>query len=246
MMLLEARGIEAGYGSSRVLHGIDLEVRPGECVSLLGRNGMGKTTMFNALMGLVPGRRGFLSIGGTDAAAWPSHRIAQAGLALVPEGRQVFPNLSVRENLIATARQRISSGRTVRATKHSATDHWTLDRVLGLFPLLEPRLDSMGNLLSGGEQQMLAIGRALMTNPSLLLLDDATEGLAPRIRAEIWRVLVKLKAGGLAVLIVDKNVRDLLPLVDRHHLMEKGRIVWQGSGEALTGDAAITARYLGI
>ncbi|MEE9318867.1 MAG: ABC transporter ATP-binding protein [Granulosicoccus sp.] len=234
-MLLEVRGVKAGYGSSEVLFGIDLNVAAGECISLLGRNGMGKTTTLSTLMGLVEPRAGSIRIMGKDVLAWPSHRIARHGLALVPEGRQIFPNLTARENLIATA-----------VAESPFAEPWTLDRVLALFPSLESRLDSMGNLLSGGEQQMLAIGRALMTNPRLLLLDDATEGLAPRVRDEIWRVLADLKRAGLAILIVDKTVDDLLPLVDRHHFIEKGKIVWSGDKAAMRAASEIRQRYLGV
>ena len=236
-MLLEVRDLEAGYGASRALFGLDLDVPAGGCASLLGRNGMGKTTTLNALMGLVPGCTGTIRVDGEDVAGWPSHRIARAGLALVPEGRQIFPNLSARENLVATAR---GGG----AGHRDGARDWSLERVLALFPALEPRLGSMGNLLSGGEQQMLAIGRALMTGPRLLLLDDATEGLAPRVRGDIWAALAELKRAGLAILVVDKHVADLKPLVDRHRVLEKGRVAWQGAGEAL--DADVAARYLGV
>lgn len=234
-MLLEVRGVKAGYGSSEVLFGIDLNVAAGECISLLGRNGMGKTTTMSTLMGLVQPRAGSIRIMGEDVSGWPSHRIARHGLALVPEGRQIFPNLTTRENLIATA-----------VAQSPFAEPWTLDRVLALFPSLVPRLDSMGSLLSGGEQQMLAIGRALMTNPRLLLLDDATEGLAPRIRDEIWRVLADLKRVGLAILIVDKTIDDLLPLVDRHHFMEKGLMVWSGDEADMRAAGTIRQRYLGV
>ena len=236
-MLLEVRDLEAGYGAGRVLFGLDLDVPAGGCASLLGRNGMGKTTVLNALMGLVPGCTGTIRVDGADVAGWPPHRIARTGLALVPEGRQVFPNLSARENLVATAR---GAG---TGDGDGARD-WSLERVLALFPALEPRLGSMGNLLSGGEQQMLAIGRALMTGPRLLLLDDATEGLAPRVRADIWTALGELKRAGLAILVVDKHVADLKPLVDRHRVLEKGRVVWEGASGAL--DAGVAARYLGV
>jgi len=234
-MLLEVQGLKAGYGSSEVLFGIDLTVSAGECISLLGRNGMGKTTTLSTLMGLAKPQAGSIRIMGKDVQGWPSHRIARSGLALVPEGRQIFPNLTTRENLIATA-----------VTQSPFAEPWTLERVLALFPSLVPRLDSMGSLLSGGEQQMLAIGRALMTNPRLLLLDDATEGLAPRIRDEIWRVLAELKSAGLAILIVDKAIEELLPLVDRHHFMEKGMIVWSGDKTAMHAANEIRQRYLGV
>jgi len=228
--LLEVRGLEAAYGASQVLFGVDLEVGAGEVVALLGRNGMGKTTTLRAVTGLTPPRAGSVRLGGAAVAGWPAHRIARAGLGLVPEGRQVFPNLTVRENLLATAR---GTG-------------WSLETVVALFPPLASRSDNLGSQLSGGEQQMLAIGRALMTNPRLLILDEATEGLAPLVRAEIWRVIARLKREGLSILVVDKNLRALLRLADRHVILEKGRVVWTGASPALAADEAMQHRFLGV
>jgi len=228
--LLEVRGLEAAYGASQVLFGVDLEVGAGEVVALLGRNGMGKTTTLRAVTGLTPPRAGSVRVAGAAVAGWPAHRIARAGLGLVPEGRQVFPNLTVRENLLATAR---GTG-------------WSLETVVALFPPLASRSDNLGSQLSGGEQQMLAIGRALMTNPRLLILDEATEGLAPLVRAEIWRVIARLKREGLSILVVDKNLRALLRLADRHVILEKGRVVWTGASPALAADEAMQHRFLGV
>jgi branched-chain amino acid transport system ATP-binding protein len=233
--LLELEGVETGYGRSQVLFGISLAIAPGEMVTLMGRNGMGKTTTVRAIMGLTPATAGAITFDGRPIAALPSFRIAQLGLGLVPEGRQIFPNLTARENLIATA-----------AARDGVADPWTLDKVCALFPRLAQRIGSMGNLLSGGEQQMLAIGRALMTNPRLLILDEATEGLAPLIRAEIWRCLGGLKAQGLAILVIDKNVGTLTRLADRHYLIERGRIVWTGTSPALAAAPEIQHRYLGV
>ncbi len=235
MTLLEVNSLQAGYGKSQVLFDVSLRLGAGEIISLLGRNGMGKTTTIKTVMGLLPLRGGSIHINGVDTNKWPSYKIANTGLGLVPEGRQIFPNLTARENLIATAANRANSD-----------SHWSLSRVLELFPKLTPRLGSMGNLLSGGEQQMLAIGRALMTNPRALLLDDATEGLAPQVRTEIWRCLAQLKSEGLAILVVDKNVKDLLPLVDRHYIIEKGRTVWQGSSADWINQPELHNRYLGV
>jgi len=204
-------------------------------VTLMGRNGMGKTTTVRAIMGLTPATAGTIVFDGHPIAALPSFRIAQMGLGLVPEGRQIFPNLTARENLVATA-----------ATRDGIADPWTLDKVCALFPRLGQRIGSMGNLLSGGEQQMLAIGRALMTNPRLLILDEATEGLAPLIRAEIWRCLAGLKAQGLAILVIDKNVGTLTRLADRHYLIERGRVVWTGTSPELAAAPEIQHRYLGV
>jgi branched-chain amino acid transport system ATP-binding protein len=229
--MLEVHGLEAGYGGGRVLFGVNLAVAAGEVVTLLGRNGMGKTTTMSAIMGIVRPLSGSVRLGGTPIDHLPPHRIARLGLGLVPEGRQVFPNLTVRENLRATA---------------AGTGPWTMETVLGLFPALRERLDGFGSLLSGGEQQMLAIGRALMTNPRLLLLDEATEGLAPRIRAEIWRVLAMLKAAGQAILVVDKNIAPLLRLADRHYILERGRTVWSGSSAEFAAAPDLHRRYLGV
>jgi branched-chain amino acid transport system ATP-binding protein len=233
--MLEVRGLEASYGESQVLFGIDLTLAAGEVATLLGRNGIGKTTTVRALMGLLPERKGEILFEGKPIQGLPSYRVAQAGLRLVPEGRQVFPNLSVRENLIATA-----------ANRRSAAGRWTLDGVLDLFPGLAPRLAALAGLLSGGEQQMLAIGRALMTNPRLLILDEATEGLAPLIRAEIWRVLKRLKAAGQSILVIDKNVEVLACIADRHYILEKGRVVWSGNSARLGADISLQHRYIGV
>lgn len=235
--MLDINGLQAGYGESQVLFDVSLSVEPGQIVSLLGRNGMGKTTTLNCVMGNITPLSGTLEFAGQSILGTRAHLISQAGIALVPEGRQIFPNLSARENLIATQ----------RAPRYQqASDPWTLDRVLAMFPALKQRLDSPGNLLSGGEQQMLAIGRALLTNPRLLLLDDATEGLAPQVREEIWQCLGGLKSTNLSILVVDKNLMDLLTIADRHYVIEKGRIVWQGDSTALQSSTDVKERYLGI
>jgi len=234
-MMLEVSGLEAAYGESQVLFGISFAVEAGEVVTLLGRNGMGKTTTVGAVMGIVPPRKGEIRFVGERIERLPPYRIAKLGLGLVPEGRQVFPNLTVRENLVATAANRAASA-----------EPWTLDAVLALFPPLAERIESWGGLLSGGEQQMLAIGRALMTNPRLLVLDEATEGLAPLVRAEIWRALEALKARGQSILVIDKNVDALTRIADRHYVLEKGQIVWQGSSDELRGNVALQHRYLGV
>jgi branched-chain amino acid transport system ATP-binding protein len=233
--LLEIRDLEAGYGRSQVLFGVSLDIALGEMVTLMGRNGMGKTTTVRAIMGLTPAFAGAVRFAGEDIRATPSYRVAQLGIGLVPEGRQVFPNLTLRENLVATA-----------ANRGGAADAWTLDKVFALFPRLAQRSDSMGSLLSGGEQQMLAIGRALMTNPRLLILDEATEGLAPLVRAEIWSCLGRLKAEGLSVLVIDKNVAALTRLADRHYLIERGRVVWTGTSPELAAAPNVQHRYLGV
>jgi len=231
--LLDVDRIETCYGQSQVLFGLSLAIAPGEMVTLMGRNGMGKTTTVRSIMGLTPARAGAIRFEGAEIRTFPAYRIAQLGLGLVPEGRQVFPNLSTRENLVATARRR-------------AGDGWTLEKVCELFPRLAERIDSMGRLLSGGEQQMLAIGRALMTNPRLLILDEATEGLAPLIRDEIWRCLTRLKAAGQSILLIDKNVEALTRIADRHYLIERGRVVWTGSSQELAAAPEVQHRYLGI
>jgi branched-chain amino acid transport system ATP-binding protein len=230
--LLDVERLETCYGLSQVLFGMSLSIKPGEMVTLMGRNGMGKTTTVRSIIGLTPARAGAIRFAGQEIRGLPSYKIAKLGIGLVPEGRQIFPNLSVRENLVATAVQRDSG--------------WTLDKVYELFPRLSQRQTSMGNLLSGGEQQMLAIGRALMTNPRLLILDEATEGLAPLIRAEIWRCLARLKEMGLAVLVIDKNVGALTRVADRHFLIERGRVVWWGSSAALAAAPEVQHRYLGV
>ena len=233
--MLRLEGLEAAYGVSQVLFGITLGVDAGQMVTLLGRNGMGKTTTVRAVMGLVPIRAGGVHFEGRPLQGLGSHRIAQAGIGLVPEGRQVFPNLTVRENLVATA-----------ANRRRAPEPWTVERVFALFPQLADRARSMGATLSGGEQQMLAIGRALMTNPRLLILDEATEGLAPLIRAEIWSCLARLKAGGLSILLIDKHVEALTRLADHHYVLEKGRVVWSGTSGELRARADVQHRFLGV
>jgi branched-chain amino acid transport system ATP-binding protein len=231
--LLEVKGLEAAYGASQVLFGIDLQLNPGEVATLLGRNGMGKSTAIRAVLGLTPARSGAISLRGQRIERLRPDQIARLGVALVPEGRQIFPNLSVRENLIAFARAGTSRG-------------WTLERVFEFFPSLARGAERMGNQLSGGEQQMLAIGRALMTNPDLLILDEATEGLAPLVREEVWRCLSALKATGLTILVVDKYVERLIPLADQHTIIERGRVVWRGTSQELASDHALWHRYLGV
>ena len=233
--MLRVDSLETLYGASQVLFGVSLEIAEGEVVTLLGRNGMGKTTTVKSIMGIVRPRAGSIRMGDRVLAGLPSYRVAQAGLGLVPEGRQVFPNLTVRENLVATAKRRAG---------HSSP--WTLERVFGLFPRLRERRRHYGNQLSGGEQQMLAIGRALMTNPRLLILDEATEGLAPLVRADIHRSISQLKAEGLSILVIDKDVRALTRVADRHYVLEKGRVVWTGSSAELTAAEDMQHRYLGI
>ena len=233
--LLQLTHIETCYGLSQVLHGISLDIAPGEMVTLMGRNGMGKTTTVRSIMGLTPAIAGGIRFDGREIRGLPSYRVAKLGIGLVPEGRQVFPNLTARENLVATA-----------ANRGAAAEPWTLDKVCALFPRLAERLASMANQLSGGEQQMLAIGRALMTNPRLLILDEATEGLAPLIREEIWRCLEGLKARGQSILVIDKNVDALTRIADRHYLIERGRVVWQGNSAQLAAAPDIQHRYLGI
>jgi branched-chain amino acid transport system ATP-binding protein len=233
--MLEVRTLEAGYGLSQVLFGVSLRIQAGEVVTLLGRNGMGKTTTVRALMGIVPAKAGTISYEGKPIAGLPSYKVAQAGIGLVPEGRQVFPNLTVYENLIATAAHRSAS-----------TNPWSLDRVYGLFPQLAERKGHYGNQLSGGEQQMVAIGRALMTNPRLLVLDEATEGLAPLVRQEIYRSIERLKAEGLSLLVIDKDVKALTRIASRHYVLEKGRVVWSGTSAELAADENVQHRYLGV
>jgi branched-chain amino acid transport system ATP-binding protein len=228
--MLQVRDLQTSYGRSQVLFGISLDVPASQVVSLLGRNGMGKTTTVRSIMGITRPRSGTISFESRTLNGLPSYRIAQAGLGLVPEGRQVFPNLTVRENLVATARK----------------GPWTQERVYKLFPHLDARTGNYGNLLSGGELQMLAIGRALMTNPRLLILDEATEGLAPLIRAEIYRSIESLKAEGLSILVIDKDVKALTRVADRHYVLEKGRVVWSGSSSELAADANVQHRYLGV
>ena len=234
--LMEVQGLDAGYGKSQVLFGMQLRVGAGQCATLLGRNGMGKTTTIKSIMGLIKPSRGEVRWKGRDIRAREPHAVARLGLGLVPEGRQIFPNLTVRENLVATA-----------ATRHrGGAGYWTLERVHQLFPRLAERANNFGNQLSGGEQQMLVIGRALMTNPELLILDEATEGLSPLVRQEIWAALGRIKAEGMAILIVDKNLAPLLKLAEHHNIVEKGQVAWSGSSEQLRGDYQALNRYLSV
>ncbi len=233
--LLALRDVRAGYGPSTILFGVSLEVGTGEVTTLLGRNGMGKTTTVKSIVGLIQPTSGQILLRGRPQHGLPSYQIARAGIGLVPEGRQIFPNLSVAENLIATA-----------ANRQRREEPWTLARIYDLFPQLAARRQHMGSQLSGGEQQMLAIGRALMTNPDLLIMDEATEGLAPMIRAEIWRALALLKASGQSILLIDKNVDALLQLADRHCILEKGRVVWRGRSAELQARPELRHTYLGV
>jgi branched-chain amino acid transport system ATP-binding protein len=233
--LLEVSGLEACYGRSQVLFGLDLRVEQGQVVTLLGRNGMGKSSTLKCLTGWMAPSGGRIRFAGEDVTGWGADRIARLGLAIVPEGRQVFPNLSVREHLEAFA-----------ANRSGASDPWDVERVFALFPRLQERSGNMGNQLSGGEQQMLAIGRALVTNPRLMILDEATEGLAPLIREEIWRCLATLRAAGQTILVVDKYVKRLIRLADQHSILERGRVVWQGDSAALDADHGLWHRYLGV
>ncbi len=233
--MLTVEGLQTSYGQSQVLFGVDLEVRRGEMVTLLGRNGMGKTTTIRSIMGMTPPHGGRIAFEGKELRGLTSFRIAKLGLGLVPEGRCIFPSLTVWENLTATS-----------AAGPSGRPRWTIDAVLGLFPWIRERRSQMGGQLSGGEQQMLAIARALMTNPELLILDEATEGLAPLIRREIWKVLRKLKLGGQSILIVDKNLKVLARLADRHYLLERGRVRWSGDARALGTEYDAIRRFVGL
>ena len=232
--MLHLDGVEAGYGNSQALFGIDFSMKPGQVVTLLGRNGMGKTTTVRTIMGLLSARKGTITFKGRAIQNLPSYAIARLGLGLVPEGRQVFGSLTVRENLLATE------------ANHSGAAIYDLDHVLSIFPKLADRLDNYGNQLSGGEQQMLSFARALMTNPNLIILDEATEGLAPLVREEIWRGLAILKERGESILVIDKNLNSLLKIADRHHILHKGRVVWRGTSEELATDADLRSRYLGV
>ncbi|MGI9363629.1 MAG: ABC transporter ATP-binding protein [Rhizobiaceae bacterium] len=232
--MLEVSGLEAGYGSSRVLFGIDLDIGEGEVIAMMGRNGMGKTTTVRAITGLTPASAGRISLAGQDITAFKPYQIGQAGIALVPEGRQIFPTLTVQENLTATARKRPQSG------------YWTLAKVYETFPRLRERASQLGSSLSGGEQQMLAIGRALMTNPRVLILDEATEGLAPLIRKDIWETLAALKQQGQTVLVIDKNLDEVTRVADRASVVIKGKIVWTGDMEAVRAEPNFAVRYLGV
>ena len=233
--LLEVDAIETCYGLSQVLFGLSLRVNMGEMVAMMGRNGMGKTTTIRSIMGMTPARAGAIRFAGQEVRKLPSFRIAQLGIGLVPEGRQIFPNLTVRENLVAASGNRLGN-----------SNPWTLHNIHMLFPRLAERGANMGNTLSGGEQQMLAIGRALMTNPRLLILDEATEGLAPLIRDEIWNCLSMLKARGQSVLVIDKNIENLTRIADRHYIIERGRAVWSGTSQALIDEPDLQHRYLGV
>jgi len=223
------------YGASQALFGVSITVEEGEVVSLLGKNGMGKTTTVHSIMGITPISSGEVLFQNKKIDDMPSFKVSRSGIGLVPEGRQIFPNLSVMENLIATS-----------ANRNANPNPWTIESVLQMFPQLKSRLNSMGNLLSGGEQQMLAIGRALMTNPKLLILDEATEGLAPMVRQEIWACLEKLKKEGIAILIIDKNIRDLTKISDKHFIIEKGQVTWHGSSDQLLRQQDILMEKLGI
>lgn len=234
-MMLTVSNIETYYDQSQILFGMSLTIEEGEVVTLMGRNGMGKTTTVRSIMGLTPARSGSIIFQGTDITALPAYTIARAGIGLVPEGRLISPNLSVYENLVATAHEGNDGGM-----------NWNLERIYQLFPKLHERKDSMGNQLSGGEQQMLAIARALMTNPKLLILDEATEGLAPLIRKEIWQCLKNLKEDGQSILVIDKNIEALSNIADRHYIMEKGQIVWADTSAALKSNPEIQHQYLGI
>jgi branched-chain amino acid transport system ATP-binding protein len=234
-LLLDVQGLHAAYGSAQVLHGVGLQVRAGEVVGLLGRNGMGKTTLVNAILGIVPSQTHVLRFAGVSIASQPAYRIARRGIALVPEGRQVYGNLSVLEHLSAFTRPDVAG----------ATP-WQPERVFELFPRLAERRRHLGAQLSGGEQQMLAIGRALVTNPRLLILDEATEGLAPLVREEIWRALSTLRAAGQAILVIDKYVQRLIRLADHHVVLDKGRVAWAGSSAALAAEPGLWQRYLGV
>ena len=233
--MLTVKNIETHYGASQALFGISMNVRNGEVVTLIGRNGMGKTTSINSIMGITPITRGSIFFEDVQIEHLESFKINRKGIALVPEGRQVFPNLTVRENLVA-----------ISANRNNHTSPWNLSKILDLFPQLSTRIDSMANLLSGGEQQMLAIGRSLMTNPKLLLLDEATEGLAPLVRNEIWRCLNQLKNEGISILVVDKNINDLARIADMHYVIEKGQIVWQGNSTELLNHKDFLGNKLGI
>ena len=231
--MLSVSDLVTHYGHSQALYGVNLSLEAGEVVTLLGRNGMGKTTTINSIMGIVQKTSGRVQFEGTDISSFPSYMVAKLGIGLVPEGRQIFPNLTTHENLVATAREDISKV-------------WSVERIYDLFPELAERKYSMGNLLSGGEQQMLAIGRALMTNPKLMILDEATEGLAPLIRKKIWESLDRIRADGLAILIIDKNLNDLMKLADRHHIVHRGQVVWSGTSQELQRSADIRTQYLGL
>lgn len=234
--LLKVSGLQASYGAAQVLFDVGFAVAQGQVVTLLGRNGMGRSTTIKCLFGLLPAKAGHIEFAGQRVERLASHQIARLGMGLVPEGRQVFPNLTVEENLVATARTNATN----------SLQPWTLERIYRFFPRLKERRTNLGSQLSGGEQQMLAIGRALMTNPRLVVLDEATEGLAPLIRAEIWRALGELKSEGLSLIVIDKNLGPLLELADQHFVLEKGCVVWSGSSGDLRSNAQIVHEYLGV
>lgn len=233
--ILDVRDIQTSYGSIQALFGVEIQIFEGECITFLGRNGMGKSTTVKSIMGMQPCKAGQITFFGEDIGNFKSYKVARAGIGLVPEGRRVFPNLSVRENLVATSHRGSSSG-----------PKWQLEEIYALFPRLKERERNLGCNLSGGEQQMLAIGRALMTNPRLLILDEATEGLAPMIREEIWSCLAKLKSLGIALIVIDKNLKPLLKLADRHYVFEKGRVVWSGNSMELKASPELVEKYIGI
>jgi len=233
--MLQVHNLQTAYGPSQVLFDISFQIKPGEAVTLLGRNGMGKTTTVRSIMGLTRAKGGTISFRGRRIEREEPDRIARSGIALVPEGRQIFPNLTVRENLVAFA-----------GNRSARTDPWTPAKVLEFFPRLAERAGNMGNQLSGGEQQMLAIGRALVTNPHLLILDEATEGLAPLVREEIWKCLERLRQAGQTLLVIDKYLERLIRLADRHTIIERGRVAWQGSSAELDADRGLWRRYLGV
>ena len=233
--LLAVEAIETCYGASQVLFGLSLAIAPGEMVTLMGRNGMGKTTTVRSIMGLTQAHAGSIRFDGREVRGLPGYRVARLGIGLVPEGRQIFPNLTARENLVASA-----------ANRRSVADGWTLEKIYRLFPPLRERATAMGVQLSGGEQQMLAIGRALMTNPRLLILDEATEGLAPLVRDDIWWCLLRLKETGQTILVIDKNIDVLTEIADRHYVIERGRIVWSGTSCELAAAPQVQHRYLGL
>lgn len=233
--LLSAKNVHASYDTSQILFGMSFDIYPSEFVTLLGRNGMGRSTTVNTLMGLHRIDSGSIHCRGRDISTLRPYQIARQGLGLVPEGRHIFGNLTVRENLVANAR--------LNSKKNAS---WDLNAVYELFPRLAERANNMGSNLSGGEQQMLAIGRALMTNPSLLILDEATEGLAPKVRGEIWRCLSKLKQSGLSMLVIDKNIGPLLALADRHYIVDKGKVIWSGSSDELRARPELIESYVGV
>ena len=233
--MLDLKGVETFYGSSQALFGMSMHMEQGKVTALIGRNGMGKTTTVSSIMGITPCRSGEITFLDSRIDGKPPYQVAQRGIGLVPEGRQVFPNLSVRENLLVTADNYAAS-----------KSPWTLNRVIDFFPELQARLNNMGSQLSGGEQQMLAIGRALMLNPLLLILDEATEGLAPLIRQEIWKCLNRLKESGMTILLIDKNIEELNRIADYHYIIEKGRVVWDGTPGILQANPELKTRYLGI